>query len=94
MRAWASLVREYEPDEASRHCAVLAGLMSPGWPTDTPFADQLLAWEKKVTEYEAATDSIILGRFRCAIVLKWAPPRFQEFLRLTRNIHPQLCAAA
>ena len=83
VRAWASLVREYEPDEASRHCAVLAGLMSPEWRTDTPFADQLLAWEKKVTEYEAATDPIVPDRFRCAIVLKWAPPRVQELLRLT-----------
>jgi hypothetical protein len=76
-------VHEYEPDEASRHCAVLAGLMSPEWRSDAPFADQLLMWEKKVTEYEAATASIVPDRFRCAIVMKWAPPKVQEFLRLT-----------
>ena len=94
VRAWASLVREYEPDEASRHCAVLAGLMSPEWRTGTPFADQLLAWEKKVTEYEAATDSIVPDRFRCAIVLKWAPPRVQEFLRLIPEDLTLTCATA
>eukprot|EP00972_Heterocapsa_arctica_P083023 12233888-Heterocapsa_arctica.AAC.1 len=29
MAAWKRLVGEYEPDLAGRHCAVLAGLLTP-----------------------------------------------------------------
>eukprot|EP00972_Heterocapsa_arctica_P006633 970746-Heterocapsa_arctica.AAC.1 len=42
MAAWKRLVGEYEPDLAGRHCAVLAGLLTPDWSGKAAFIDQLL----------------------------------------------------
>ena len=81
--AWRSLVQEDEPDEASRHCALLVGLMSPDWKEGVPFVDQLLAWEKRLTEYEVAAVATAPDTFKCAIVMKYAPKSVKEFLRIT-----------
>ena len=83
--AWRSLVQAYEPDEASMHCALLAGLMSPDWKEDVPFADLLLAWEKRLTEYEVAAVATVPDTFKCAIVMKYAPKSVKEFLRITQD---------
>jgi len=86
VRAWPSLAHEYEPDEASRRCAVLAGLMSPEWRSDAPFADQLLSWENDgdgVRGSDGVDRSGQIPVCHICIVMKWAPPKVQEFLRLT-----------
>eukprot|EP00975_Prorocentrum_lima_P006899 1483202-Prorocentrum_lima.AAC.1 len=33
-QAWAMLVREYQPDLAGRHTAILMSLLAPSWPED------------------------------------------------------------
>ena len=81
--AWRRLRMEYEPDVASRHCAVLAGLLSPQWSATGSFLDQLYAWERSVLDYEAATGVPLPDPVRCAVVQSWAPVPVREFLRLT-----------
>ena len=87
--AWHDLVHEYEPNEASRHCAVLAGFVGPEWRADVAFLDQLLVWEKKVSDYEATTEALIPDRFKCAIVMRWAPKAVKDMLRLMREDRAQ-----
>ena len=81
--AWRRLKEEYEPDVASRHCAVLSGLLAPVWLPTGSFIDQLYQWERSVLEYENATRAPLPGTVRCAVVQRWAPPAVKEFLRLT-----------
>ena len=81
--AWRRLVMEYEPDLAGRHCAILAGLLTPTWTDRRAFVDQLLDWEFKISEYELATHVPVPDAFKCAVVLRWGPVKVREFLRLS-----------
>eukprot|EP00972_Heterocapsa_arctica_P056450 8328357-Heterocapsa_arctica.AAC.1 len=83
MAAWKRLVGEYEPDLAGRHCAVLAGLLTRDWSGKAAFIDQLLEWERRLAEYELATKVLVPDPLKCAVVLRWAPPRVREFLRIS-----------
>ena len=68
---------------ASRHCAVLSGLLAPVWLPTGSFIDQLYQWERNVLEYENAARVPLPSTVRCAVVQRWAPPAVKEFLRLT-----------
>eukprot|EP00972_Heterocapsa_arctica_P033162 4878965-Heterocapsa_arctica.AAC.1 len=85
MVAWKRLVSEYEPELAGRRCAVLAGLLTPDWTSKTaqPFIDQLLEWERRLAEYELAKKVLVPDPFKCAVVLRWAPAKVREFLRIS-----------
>ena len=46
-RVWNRLIREYEPDVASRRMSMLAGLLNVQFSADR-FEEQLLEWERKI----------------------------------------------
>eukprot|EP00972_Heterocapsa_arctica_P008952 1314428-Heterocapsa_arctica.AAC.1 len=84
MLAWRKLVNEYEPEVAARYCAVLASLLMPEWHDDLTlhqFMEQLLSWERRVVQYEAATGAPMPDSYKCAVVMKKAPKDIRAFLR-------------
>ena len=84
LHAWRRLVEEYEPEEAARYCAVLSSLLMPEWKEDLPlqqFMEQLLAWERRVIEYEAAIGAPMPDTYKCAVVMRRALRMVRGFLR-------------
>ncbi len=72
--SWAKLVREYEPSVAARHCAMLSSLLCPGFEDSKPFTEQLLEWERRITDYELVTKAMFPDAYKCAVISRWAPP--------------------
>jgi hypothetical protein len=83
--SWAKLVREYEPSVAARHCAMLSSLLCPSLEDSKPFTEQLLEWERKITEYELVTKAAFPDAYKCAVISRWAPKRVREFLRVNTS---------
>ena len=48
--AWKRLVAEYEPSSMSRHLLMLVGVLTPEWGERAGFVDELLKWEKRVSD--------------------------------------------
>ena len=80
--AWQRLTREYEPDMASRYCAMLSALLTPEWTEARSFAEQLIEWERNISQYEMSTGYPMPDPFKCAVVTRWAPKAVREFLRV------------
>eukprot|EP00972_Heterocapsa_arctica_P094243 13897926-Heterocapsa_arctica.AAC.1 len=76
--AWRKLVAEYEPESAGRYCALLRGILVPAWSGDKPFLDQVLVWEKQISEYEMAAGAVIPDRIKCAVLQRRAPAAVQN----------------
>ncbi|CAE8611618.1 unnamed protein product [Polarella glacialis] len=83
--SWAKLVREYEPSVAARHCAMLSSLLCPGFEDSKPFTEQLLEWERRITDYELVTKAMFPDAYKCAVISRWAPKRVREFLRVNTS---------
>ncbi|CAE8719240.1 unnamed protein product, partial [Polarella glacialis] len=83
--SWAKLVREYEPSVAARHCAMLSFLLCPGFEDSKPFTEQLLEWERRITDYELVTKAMFPDAYKCAVISRWAPKRVREFLRVNTS---------
>eukprot|EP00972_Heterocapsa_arctica_P082256 12122408-Heterocapsa_arctica.AAC.1 len=86
--AWHNLVAEYEPALATRWCAQLAELLSPGdWSAKKPaeFLEALMTWERKVAEYEISTGVRMPEPYKCATIMRHAPVAIRQFLRM----HPE-----
>eukprot|EP00972_Heterocapsa_arctica_P032636 4806774-Heterocapsa_arctica.AAC.1 len=43
--------------------------------------EQLLSWERRVVQYEAATGAPMPDSYNCAVVMKEAPKDIRMFLR-------------
>ena len=78
--AWANLVREYMPDVAGRHTAILMAILSPEWGEERSFMEHLRDWERKIGEYEQQTSDVVSGRLRVATVMKFAPASVRAIL--------------
>ncbi|CAE8737401.1 unnamed protein product, partial [Polarella glacialis] len=83
--SWAKLVRDYEPSVAARHCAKLSSLLCPGFEDSKPFTEQLLEWERRITDYELVTKAMFPDAYKCAVISRWAPKRVREFLRVNTS---------
>eukprot|EP00972_Heterocapsa_arctica_P035714 5253489-Heterocapsa_arctica.AAC.1 len=56
----------------------------PEWHDDLTlhqFMEQLLSWERRVVQYEAATGAPMPDSYKCAVVMKTAPKDIRAFLR-------------
>ena len=81
--AWRRICVEYEPATPVRYTSILTGILSPSWTEQRPFAEQLLAWERAIDMYEAASGQRVTDDVRVATMLKYAPAAVKMFLRLT-----------
>ena len=79
---WRSLIREFEPQQATRHISMLSSIMAPRW-RHGYFLEDLLRWEQEVREYEIASTSIVPDSMRMAIVMRNAPPDVRAWMRTT-----------
>jgi hypothetical protein len=81
--AWRRILGEYEPAQASRHVAMLMGILDPAWKSqDTrTFSTDLLKWERQVMDYSTATLHGVRDEVKIAVVLKHAPNDVRSWLR-------------
>ena len=61
---------------------MLTGILSPAWTEQRQFAEQILAWEKAIDMYEAASGQRVADDVRVATMLKYAPAPMRMFLKL------------
>ena len=87
LEAWRCLVKEYEPEVASRTCAMFTALRSPkftnGGRGGPSFMDQLLEWERAVKKYVQISKENVGNILKCSVLTSKAPARIREDLRLT-----------
>ena len=80
--AWRKIRQEYQPEVGGRHNAMLVGVLQPSWSSDKSFADQLIDWETRITEYESATSDIISDATKVAIITASSPPEVRSVVRM------------
>ena len=83
LEAWRKLVLEYEPRLATRHCAMLTAVLTPSWSEGAPFLEQLVAWERQVSQYEEASGEQVADSVKCAVITSKAPAMIRQFLQLS-----------
>eukprot|EP00971_Amphidinium_carterae_P330422 6463440-Amphidinium_carterae.1 len=71
--AWASLKREFRLEIASRHNAMLMGLLNPQFNSSRPFHEQLAEWKRRIAEYERATSKQFEDDTKIAVLTHAAP---------------------
>ena len=81
--AWRKILGEYEPAQASRHVAMLMGILDPAWKAQgtQAFSTDLLKWERQVMDYTIATTHGVRDEVKIAVVLKHAPSDVRCWLR-------------
>lgn len=72
-RAWRKLCREYEPEVASRHSAMMMSLLTPAWNDKTPLGTQLTAWGYIVGEYVRSSGESFHDSMKVAVLTRLAP---------------------
>ena len=87
LEVWRQVVKEYEPNLAGRHTAVLMSLLNPPWVEGRYRADlslfvvDLLEWERKIARYEQETKEPFADRMKIATVFKHGPLELKRVLQ-------------
>lgn len=82
--AWRRLVQEYQPQERDRQVAVYSSLLNPTWSEDLDkWYPEWLQWESQWSRYSMETRKPMDDEARVATLLRWAPPKLQEFFKVS-----------
>ena len=79
--SWRRVVAEYEPQAAARKMTLLATLLAPPF-AEATFREQFLDWERRLLEYELIQGGALAEDVKCAVVLRYAPKRYKQYLQV------------
>lgn len=79
--AWRILKKEYEPSTGGRFTSMLISLLQPGWDEQTPFDQQLIHWEKMVTDYTTQSKKPVGDALKIAVLTKQSPEAIKGVVR-------------
>eukprot|EP00971_Amphidinium_carterae_P168430 3337131-Amphidinium_carterae.1 len=86
--AWASLKKEFRPEIASRHNAML-GLLNPQFVASRPFHEQLAEWKRRIAEYERATSKKFEDDTKIAVLTHASPGTWRSVVIAAAARHGQ-----
>lgn len=79
--AWRTLEREYEQGTGGMFTSMLISLLQPGWNEHFPFDQQLVQWEKAVTDCTTQSKKGVDGVLKIAFLTKESPEAVKGVLR-------------